>query len=174
MNIYKPTGSYLRERFEYSDGRLIWKHRKNVRKEWNTCYAGKEAGTCQRSGYYNQLVRIIMIDNTRYREHHLIWVYHYDYWPQKEIDHIDRDPTNNRIENLREATSGENKQNKALQSNNKSGYPGVSWHKKANKWRSRIYINRKEIHLGLFEDYSDACKAYDEAKLKYHVFSPVF
>ena len=157
MNIYKPTGSYLRERFEYSDGRLIWKYQENRNKTWNTRYAGKEAG-CSYIHCLGRPVIYIRLDDRMYNEHVLIWVYHHDDWPENEIDHIDRNPINNKIENLREATHGENAQNRGLQSNNKSGHPGVGWFARTNKWRVRIKIDRKEHHLGYFEEYEEACK----------------
>ena len=56
---------------------------------------------------------------------------------------------------------------KKLQSNNKSGYPGVNWYKAYGKWRARIRLYNKEYHLGYFDDIKDAIKARKEAEKKY-------
>ena len=83
-------------------------------------------------------------------------------------DHINRNPLDNRRENLdNSATKIIQSQNRGLQSNNTSGCKGVNWHKQANKWRARIIINHKEINLGLFNHKSEAIKARLLAEMKY-------
>jgi len=76
------------------------------------------------------------------------------------IDHINGDKTDNRIENLREVT----KQKNAFNTKTK----GYSWNKENKKWRSRITLNNKQIHLGLFDKEEDAKQAYLDAKKVYH------
>ena len=75
------------------------------------------------------------------------------------IDHIDNDRSNNRVENLRWCTFKENNYNMSIPKNNKSGYKGVSFDKKSNKWIARIGINNKTYHLGSFSNKEDAIKA---------------
>ena len=77
-------------------------------------------------------------------------------------DHIDRDPSNNDYRNLRWATYLENSRNKSKQSNNTSGYIGVCWDKKANKWRVLIKVNGKNLHIGLYNDIEEAKRARAE------------
>jgi hypothetical protein len=83
------------------------------------------------------------------------------------VDHINRDGLDNRVSNLRFATFSQNNMNKGVQKNNSSGYTGVEWHKKSQKWRARIKINRKSIALGEYKKLTDAVKARKEAEIKY-------
>ena len=75
------------------------------------------------------------------------------------IDHIDNNPQNNNISNLRWATDSQNNQNKSMMTNNTSGVKGVCWSKASNKWMSRINIDGIAIHLGVFTDIEDAKQA---------------
>jgi hypothetical protein len=84
------------------------------------------------------------------------------------IDHIDRNKLNNRKSNLRLATHRQNDCNKIVRKDSVSGYKGVQLHKQTGKWRARIKVDYKNIHLGLFEDILDAAKAYNEAALRYY------
>lgn len=75
---------------------------------------------------------------------------------KKCVDHIDNNGLNNSEFNLRYATHTENQQNSSMRSDNTSGYKGISWFKREKKWRARIRINGKSIHLGYFDDIEDA------------------
>lgn len=119
-------------------------------------------------GYYR-----ITLDNKRYRAHRLAWLYVYGYFPT-QIDHINGNKLDNRIENLRIANASENGQNISKPNkNNHLGIRGVRKHSLVNKYQARIKINRKEIYLGLFDTIEDAIEAYENAKSKYHPFSNV-
>lgn len=85
-----------------------------------------------------------------------------------QIDHIDGDRENNHQDNLRIATRSQNGMNRKKQSNNKSGYIGISWAEWAKKWRAEIRVRVKRIHLGYFDDPIVAAKTRDRAALKYH------
>ncbi|MDQ0154944.1 HNH endonuclease [Robertmurraya andreesenii] len=85
-----------------------------------------------------------------------------------DVDHINGNKLDNRKCNLRIATRSQNNYNKTTQSNSSSGFKGVSWSKQRNKWRARIHVNKKEIHLGFFEYAIDAALAYNEAAIKVH------
>lgn len=115
---------------------------------------------------------MVWIDRKKYLTHRVIWLWHYGTWPEHDIDHKNQNKMDNRIENLRPATKSENQHNTGMYSNNSSGYPGVSFHKHANKYRARIVVNSKEIHLGLFNTTEEAFLAYQLAKIKYHPTSP--
>lgn len=84
----------------------------------------------------------------------------------QEVDHIDRDKTNNRIKNLRVTTRKDNGRNLSLSARNTSGFKGVF--RKRNAWKAAITVDRKSIYLGTFNSPEDAARAYDEAVAKYH------
>ncbi len=83
------------------------------------------------------------------------------------IDHINRNKTDNRKSNLRECTQLENNRNIGLAKNNSSGFTGVGYDKKNKKWTARIVVNYKDIHLGRFLNKEDAIKTRLQAELKY-------
>lgn len=83
------------------------------------------------------------------------------------VDHKNNNCNDYRKSNLRICNNAENNRNRWLQSNNTSGYPGINWAKREKKWRARIKVNGREIHLGYFNDKSDAIKAKQVAEEKY-------
>jgi hypothetical protein len=145
-------------------GNIYWQHRPDRNKSWNTRYSGKVAGT-ERSGGYIYL----NIDGSNFHEaHRLAWLIHYKEPPNKDIDHIDGNPRNNRISNLRLATPSQNMMNRGKQSNNTSGYKGVSYRKDRKKWRAYIKKEGKFMALGHYDSKKDAYSAYCDAARKYH------
>lgn len=83
------------------------------------------------------------------------------------VDHIDGNGLDNRKSNLRARTQSENNMNKKIQSNNTSGFAGVSWHKKQRMWTSFIRMNGESILLGSFYYMRNALKARIEAEEEY-------
>ncbi len=125
--------------------------------------AGKIAGTTGDRG-----VSLIMVDGKVYLAHRLAWLYIYGEWPGKTIDHINGNPSDNRISNLREASNSENLQNQRMaKSTNKLGVLGV--HKLGNSFIAQINVNGKKHHLGCFETKELAHDAYLSAKRKFHL-----
>jgi len=92
--------------------------------------------------------------------------------PNGDIDHIDGNPLNNRIENLRDVSKSENLHNSKNRKDNSSGFPGVHWHHQHQKWHARIQVDNQRIFLGYFSDYEDAVRARKIAKIKHHPTSP--
>jgi len=89
-------------------------------------------------------------------------------WPDGMIDHSNGNPSDNRFINLRVTDSSGNNRNSRKRKTNKSGYKGVSFFRKTEKWRASIVYNRRNISLGLFENPEDAHKAYVEAAKRLH------
>jgi hypothetical protein len=85
----------------------------------------------------------------------------------KNHDHINRNRSDNRRENLRPATIQENTRNRGLQSNNTSGITGVTWKEDKKKWKAYISINKRQIHLGYFIGKDDAICARLKAEAEY-------
>lgn len=84
------------------------------------------------------------------------------------IDHISGDTLDNQRSNLRVCTTSENSRNAKRRRDNSSGYKGVNFHKFSGHWRATIQVDKKQIHLGLFNSAEEAYKAYCEASKKYH------
>jgi hypothetical protein len=88
--------------------------------------------------------------------------------PGFETDHINGDSLDNRKGNLRTCTMEQNKRNRRTGKNNTSGYKGVQWCKRSKKWKAGIMVNRKAIHIGLYQTKEAAAKMYNEAAIKHH------
>lgn len=84
-----------------------------------------------------------------------------------QVDHINHNKLDNRKCNLRICSNFENSQNRKLQKNNKTGYKGVRWIIKDQKWRAEIVVNKKMLSLGYYINKNDAARAYNQAALKY-------
>lgn len=78
-----------------------------------------------------------------------------------EVDHINMDGLDNRRENLRLVTRGQNNANKKSSRNSRSKYKGVSWHKARRKWQATTRFREERFHLGYFSTEEEAAKAYD-------------
>ena len=83
------------------------------------------------------------------------------------VDHIDRNPKNNHITNLRFATIQENNRNASKKKNNTTGYIGVTYHKPTGKYVARFHLNGKRKHIGLYTTKLEASEAY-QAKVNEH------
>lgn len=105
----------------------------------------------------NDYVKIRLLGKL-YKAHRLAWLYVYGTWPKEYIDHINNIKSDNRINNLREATKRQNNTNVGIRSDNTSGFKGVC--KYGNKWVSRIKHKGKKIHIGYFDTPEAAHKAY--------------
>jgi hypothetical protein len=128
---------------------------------------GRIAGKAHDFGYV-----LIRIDQKGYYAHRLAWLYEYGSFPQGHVDHINGNPNDNRLENLRIASNTENMQNiKGVNKNNSSGFLGVSFHKRSGKYRADIRVKSKKKWLGFFETAELAFAAYMAAKRQYHPFS---
>ena len=97
-----------------------------------------------------------------YAAHQIVYLWHHGHIPP-EIDHKNQIKTDNRISNLRAVTSSQNKGNIGLLRNNKSGFRGVSFNARSQKWHAQIKINGKQTYLGRFDLPEQAAKIYNAA-----------
>jgi len=117
----------------------------------NRVSIGSEAGCKYNNGYYH-----IAINRKIYLSHRLAWLYVFGYFSENNIDHINRNSEDNRIENLREVTQQCNMRNTGNWKNNMSGVKGVSWNSKNKIWYATITINRRNKVVGRFDSFDEA------------------
>jgi hypothetical protein len=141
----------MRERLIYTpeDGKVLWsKHPR-----WPS-YAGREAGNVMKNGY-----RKLKFCGRQFLVHRVAWLLTHGSWPVGDIDHIDGNPANNKLENLRDVPHNVNLQNrKSATTKNKTGFLGVA--KRRDKYAAHIHRHGKQIYLGLFPTAELAHQAY--------------
>jgi len=152
-----PSKERLATCLDYDEetGQLHWRISKGRAK------AGSVAGSLNKNGYY-----YTQIDGSRFESHRIIWALSYDKTPDV-IDHINKITTDNRLCNLRNCTNSENMRNSYTPKDNKSGFPGVSWHKPSKRWQAQIQCDNKYIPLGYFTDFDAAVLARKKAQQTY-------
>jgi hypothetical protein len=162
------TQAEVKELFDYRGGDLFWKARPRsdfksdlAFKQWNPKHIGKKAGTFSNSH------ASVSINKHHYQLHRIIFLWHHGYLGEI-IDHIDCNPKNNNIENLRIATHKQNIRNSGMYSHNKSGIKGVCWNTAKKKWMVQIKVNSKQTYIGLYDDIELADLVAQEARNKYH------
>ena len=124
---------------------------------------GKVAGTTSKERGY----RHIYVENKVYRAARLAWLYQEGYWPEHQIDHVNRIKHDDRWANLRHVSGSCNARNCNVSKRNKSGVTGVVWLKKSKNWGAEIMVFGKAITLGNFAKKLDAAKARWKAEVKY-------
>ena len=126
---------------------------------------GAKAGSLHYRGYIN-----VCIDGKSYMGHRLAWFYMIGEWPSNQIDHINRNKSDNKFANLREATNGQNRAN--TKTTNKHGLKGVRllpWMKKTgNCWQAQITHNKKVHYLGCYRTKEEAHFRYCKAATEFH------
>lgn len=146
------TQDWLKEHTEFSEEKktLVWKKPPSIRAK-----KGQPIGAITKDGYYR---------TANQQVHRLVWLFFTGSMPIYDLDHINGIRTDNRIENLREASRGLNTQNRKKTN-------GYSYLKNRSKpWRAHLRVNYKFKHIGYFATKEEARAAYLEAKRKYHPF----
>ena len=143
--------------YEPETGIFTWKVRTS------TCVKVGDAAGCPGGGGY----LLISVQSRLYRAHRLAWLYVYGEWPKDQLDHINRNRSDNRISNLRDVSTKQNQQNAGKRSDNTSGHAGVSWYKRISKWQAKITHNQKDVHLGYFATIEAAIAARKAAEKLY-------
>jgi len=154
MNTRLPSQEELKRRFFYEDGQLYYRIRVSQR-----CKPGDLVGSvnnCKRGGY-----RQTIVDGVPCKVHRLIWKWHHGTEPTI-IDHINGNRSDNRIENLREATNRENCWNRR----HKRDLPAGIYHHQG-RYRVRLYLGKPNVSVGMFTTLEEAIAARDEALEQY-------
>lgn len=155
-----PPLSLLKEYLDFDQvsGKWAW-----IKRPGRKIAVSAPVGTIDKDGYV-----IISLRGYRCFAHRLAWLYVYGEAPLLKIDHINRNPQDNRIANLRLATNRQNRANSKKRTTAPSPYKGVVRvpSGKSHKWRAQIGINGKTHYLGWFDTPEDAQLAYVEAAKK--------
>ena len=162
----KFTVDFVRRVLSYDPktGILTWRTRSDVRRQWNTKYAGTQAGSVARSGYrYISFKGLAPVG-----AHRIAWCHFHGDWPTFTLDHINGMRDDNRILNLRPVDGAENSVNKARQKNNTSGFVGVSFERQRGLWRARVNFRRMMYDVGFFSTAEEAAAAREEFARKIH------
>lgn len=155
--------AYVREcmAYDHNTGVLTWKHRPREHfpspqsfGAFAKLFAGKEAGSMRKDGYLrvNFHGRIELC-------HRLAWVLYHGKWPDGHIDHINQNPSDNRIANLRDVSAAINHRNVKMQKNNTSGACGVVWLESRKAWVAQIKVMGKNKRIGQYLLFDDAVAA---------------
>ncbi len=153
MTTLQLNQNILQEMFDYVEGSLVWKVDRHSNK-----VKGKHCGTVDKGGYLKA-----HINRKQHMIHRLIYMWHFGVIEDGlVIDHINRNPSDNRIENLRKITQHQNQFN-----TNAKGY---HWNKQSGKYRAEIKINGKAKYLGSFDNKEDAHNAYLKGKEAMNIF----
>ena len=169
VNKQEKSLSNLKEYLDYDPqtGQFTWLKTKGKAAK------GRIAGCLDVSGYW-----LVRFNKKNYRAHRLAWYFIYGKFPS-QIDHINRNKLDNRLENLRESSQQENRFNSSLRDDCKSKYKGVRLPVKTSKlYQSSIRKDGKVYYLGSFECKKEAALAYnikaEELFGKFAVFNQVF
>ena len=151
-----PTKARLHELFIYSfiEGTLYRKSYPEL----------KPVGATARSRGYASA----RVDGVPYQRHRLIWAYFYDDPGAFNVDHINHIRDDDRIENLRLATETQNRRNSKMYCTNTTGFKGVYYNTRYNKWQAQMYLNNRKIYLGTYSTKEEAAAAYAEAANRLH------
>lgn len=156
------TQARLRELLHYDPETGLFTWRQNRR---GHIRIGDVAGFARSDGY----VRIV-VDQRRAWAHRLVWLYVHGEWPTQQIDHINGNPSDNRLANLRDVAPRINMQNER-QGRRRKGpgqLLGAHWCATSGRWKSSINVNAKPLHIGVFNTEQQAHDAYIAAKRRLH------
>lgn len=150
------TIDFIRTALDYdpATGLLTWKSPQS-----NRVRAGSRAGVIAQNGR-----RYINVGGEKHMAHRLAWLHHHGQWPAGDVKQKNGDYDDCRIDNLIDQTRTETATNRRVNANSKSGYPGVTWDSKREKWQVHVTRDYKQVALGYFDELSAAIAARQEAE----------
>ena len=157
-------------RYDHKTGKLYWKTRDRSlfndnasHMSWNARCSGKPAFRAKKhTGYLSGAVL-----DRRIHAHRVAWAIYHNEWPRGQIDHINGNRSDNRLVNLRDVSQSVNGKNQRMSKANKSGFTGVFWCRRDQKWVAQITANKKYYYLGAFTKIEDAVSARIAAQIKH-------
>ena len=167
----KITQELARKLFRYDEETGILYHRNRDKSmfsnnaqylNWNGRYPDTQVGSKTKTGYL-----CTRINKTDYYVHYMIWVYCHGDFSNMEIDHINRNRSDNRISNLRLCSPLQNAHNRSKH-RRKDGRKGIYKRNDCNTWRAIITVNGKTVNIGSYKTEQEAIDAYKKASLKAH------
>jgi hypothetical protein len=146
-----PSPAELHALMRYEDGKLIWRERGNGK--FDNQFAYKEAGCKKRSDGYS----IVAWNKSGILVHRVVWtMFNRQLEKGEDIDHINGNRADNRIENLRLCSRTENLRNAQKRKDNQSGFKNVNWNALTNSWRVKFAVDGKSKCFGLYLDKDEA------------------
>jgi hypothetical protein len=145
------TQALVHQLFNYDETTGIFTHK------INKCKA--KAGSVAGGKHPSTNAIYLRVNGKKELAHRIAWLYHFGELPNGDIDHINHDRSDNRIENLRVVDHSINMKNKSKYKNNKYGCTGVSMDKRVGRYRAYLSEDGKQTGLGYYENYEDAVNA---------------
>lgn len=142
--------------FEYNEGYLYWRNRSGTRGR-----VGTVAGKLRKDGYFD-----VGLKGKYYLIHRIVFALHFGFLP-KMIDHINRDRSDNRVENLREIEYSSNNWNSGISSSNTTGVKGIRI-TRTGKFEARLAVKGKTIQVGTFSTLDEATSELKKVREKEH------
>ena len=164
-----PLLKDMSEGFVYAEAKRLYRYIPEtgqfVRKNPRSKKLKRDASVGKGDGYSRVRIAGRMIS-----AHRIAWLVSYGRWPKNEIDHINGNPADNRLSNLREANRSQNMQNRKAQ--RKDAPVGV-YKRKSGNYAVTIKIDGMQCHVGTYQTLQEALAARKEAKEHLHGFCPV-
>jgi hypothetical protein len=161
-----PSPEELHSLLRYEGGNLFWRERGNGK--FDKQFANKEAGCKKRPDGYS----VIAYGKSHLMIHRAVWtMFNRQLAKGEDIDHINGDRGDNRIENLRICSRAENLRNSQRRKDNSSGFKNVNWNAATESWRVKFFIDGKTKCFGLYKDLDEAVEI---SKLIRHSFHKQF
>lgn len=156
------TAERAREILDYDQNTGVIRWRKSTYRKGRP---GAVAGSLSKSSGYV----VISVDGRDYYAHRLAWLIVTGAWPKRgEVDHKNRDRSDNSWDNLRPASISQQRVNRSLGKHNKSGHKGIYWSRRNERWIAEIKFEKSRHYIGSFKEKEDAIIAYLDVARKLH------